>query len=224
MIIQTINIMSNITKKPINELNEDEKENLFMMYKNSYGNAGQPLWFKDKNELFSRYPCIVTLNNDYSTIYALFQFKTKFNKISLVCHNGTDDGKRKSVELRYMLISQPGWILEASGASSWMLRKKNAPYFKDKDAIETALDIIDNPNDKIIINDSFDYNNKESHHYIRVYRDINNDKEYRSEETLFGTASCNYKTNDCARTCEEEVKVGGKPKRRSKKSRTRKKR
>jgi len=212
----------NIVQKNSSELSEDEREKMFSMYVLSYKMGGQPLWFEDKEKLFSRYHCFVTFDDNYLTVYAMFQFKKKFNKISLVCHDGSEEGKRLSVELRYSLVSHGGWILEASDKVSWLLRKRRAPIIMDYESIVDALDIVDNPNDTIEMNPDFDVNDKETYQYIRIYNDVDNGKIYRSEETLFGTEPCNYDSLNCNRRCN---KTGGKGTRRKvskKKSKSRK--
>ena len=203
-----MNIME-IIKKNIIDLTSDDKEKMFDMYKLSYGNAGEPLWFKTYEELFARYPCFITYSGDFK-VYAMFQFKQRYNKISLVCHDGTNEGKQLSIQLRYEMITQRGYILEASGAVSWLLRKRDTPIIKDKDAIEKALDLVpDNSNDYILLNDTFDIDNKLTQHYTRVFTTPNG-QVYRSPETLFGSSDCEFNESDdkCTRTCKELIGGG----------------
>ena len=179
---------------------------MFKMYAASYTGGGQELWFKTPEELFKRYPCFITFNqdNNHLTVYAMFQIKNSVNKISLVCHNSTDNGKQDSINLRLYLVKQPGWILEAADKVSWLLRKNNAPIIQD-DMIADLLEIDkNNENDKIIINKNFDKGDKTSYQYTRCFHDINTGKVYESKETLFGTAKCNYINKDCDRICNNE--------------------
>jgi len=206
----------NITQKNSSELTEDEKEEMFNMYKLSYLLGGQDIWFKNKKDLFSKYPCFVTFNDNYLLVYAMFQFKKKYNKISLVCHNGSDKGKMLSIDLRYILVNTGGWILEAADKVSWLLRKKNTPIIEGYDSIVEALDIKGNPNDTIEMNDTFNYNDKSSYQYTRIYNDIKNNIIYRSRETLFGTMPCEFGDNlNCNRSC---ITSGGKYKLKLKRS------
>ena len=186
-----------------------DHDELFKMYKNTYSNAGQNLWFNTKEELLARYPCLICYNGEYKKLYVLYQFKKRYNKISLVCHNGTDQEKINSITFRLQLINTPGWMLEASGATSWILRKNGAPMISD---IKSALDISDeNKNDYIEMNNNFDVKDKNSYQYTRVYIDIKINKEYRTNETLFGTKPCDYETNECDRKCNElKTNLGGK--------------
>jgi hypothetical protein len=192
-------VMMNIVQRYVTELSNKERDDMFQMYVISYTLGGQPLWFKTPDELFSRYPCFVTFDDLHLTVYAMFQLKSTSNKISLVCHNGDVDGKYLSIQLRVKLIHQPGWILEASDKVSWLLRKHDSPIFRTKDEIETALNIKDNPNDKIVMNEQFDVSDKTSNQYTRIYKDGTN--TYNSIETLFGTSLCTYDNMNCIRRC-----------------------
>jgi hypothetical protein len=187
----------------IDDIPTEDHDDLFEMYKNTYSNAGQDLWFKTKEELLSRYPCLICYDGNYKKLYVLYQFKKGFNKISLVCHNGTPNEKRNSVQIRKDLVSTPGWMLEASGATSWILRKEHAPMISAEYDIKTALDISDeNENDKIEMNLGFDINDKNSYQYTREFKTLTGEV-YKTNETLFGTSSCRYVTNSCDRKCEQ---------------------
>lgn len=126
-------------------LSADEKQQMFDMYVLSYTMGGQDLWFKSADELFQRYPCAISFDHLYLSAYAMFQFKSHFNKISLVCHDGSDKGKQMSIDLRVALVKSPGWILEAADKVSWVLRKNNSPILSDYESIVNALDIKHNP-------------------------------------------------------------------------------
>lgn len=192
----------------ISTLNKEDKQIMFDMYVKSYTMGGQPLWFATQEQLFSRYPCVATIDDQYLKVYAMYQFKTKYNKISLVCHDGSEYGKNLSIALRDQLVRQPGWILEAADKVSWILRdKKKSPIIADQRMIEEALDIVGCDNDKIIMNTVFDPIVKDTYQYERSYYDAKNDKTYVSKETMFGTVPCNYDGQSrCNRTC---VSVGG---------------
>lgn len=192
-----------LVKIKIEDIPKEDHADLFEMYKDTYSNAGQDLWFKTKEELLSRYPCLICYDGNYKKLYVLYQFKKGFNKISLVCHNGTPTEKRNSVKIRKDLVSTPGWMLEASGATSWILRKEHAPMISAEYDIKTALDISDkNENDKIEMNLGFDVNDKNSYQYTRVFKTLTGEV-YKTNETLFGTSSCRYVTNSCDRKCEQ---------------------
>lgn len=219
-----------IIERYSNELSEEEKDDMFKMYVLSYSLGGQSLWFKTKDELFNRYSCFVSYDNNYLVCYAMFQFKKRFNKISLVCHNGSEEGKSNSINLRYNLITRSGWILEAADKVSWILRKKNAPIIQDYESILDALDIIGNPNDTIQLNPDFDYNDRFSYQYIRTYVDVVNNKTYHSKETLFGTIPCDYSNSyECSRKCnisggKNKIKKSKKHRKRSRKTKKRRRR
>jgi len=191
----------------IDQLDDADKDILFEMYAQTYTNAGQSLWFREKNELFGheRYKCITTYkdkSNMFKT-FIIFQFKTKFNKISVVAHNGSSEGKEMMIKLLKTVLSIPGYVIEASDAMSWVLRKAKIPIIDSKHKIEEALDIQSNdPNDVIVMNDDFDYSNKNTQQYTRIFRDVKKQKIYESKETLFGTNGCVFNSPyNCNREC-----------------------
>ena len=191
-----------IVQITIEDIPLEYHDDLFEMYKNTYSNAGQDLWFKTKTELLSRYPCLLCYDGNYKKLYVLYQFKKGFNKISLVCHDGTPTQKQNSIQIRKDLVNTPGWMLEASGATSWILRKGHAPMISNESDIKNALDINDeNENDKIEMNVGFDVNDKNSYQYTRVFKTLTGEI-YRTNETLFGISPCRYVTTSCDRKCE----------------------
>lgn len=215
---------SSLTKIYASDLSDSDREIMFNMYVTSYTMGGQELWFTTKDELFKRYPCVVTFSDMYLIVYAMYQIKTHCNKISLVCHNGSDEGKKLSIQLRLQLIHLPGWILEAADKVSWLLRKQNAPIISNYQSILTALDITNNPNDTIELNKAFNYDDKSSYQYVRTFFDAKNNKTYHSRETLFGTNLCVFSNdidgNVCTRNCDKllntDEKVGGNTRKRKK--------
>jgi hypothetical protein len=181
--------MSDISYINLSTLTDNEKDILYNMYVNTYQSAGQPLWFKHPRELFNnKYKCILCKNFDYKTAHVFIQCKTTFNKISLICHDGTQKGKQKLFELLEDLLKNPGTIMEASDAVSWILRKKEYPIILDKLDIENALDIVHSKHDKIEMNPSFSMTNKYTQSYTRIFTD-NENNTYYSDETLFGMYS-----------------------------------
>ena len=206
----------------LNDLTSIQKEHLYNMYVKTYLNAnGGELWYKSKEELFiPSYVCGIILNNnslDESELmnikaYCIFQKKKYVNKISLTCHDGTPDGKNEAIQLRVKYINMQNWIIEASGATAWILRKFKSPCITDIDIIKKLLEI-DDINEKIVININFtidDFNNiddinnppnKNLFYYYHIY--IKDEKEiYKNEETLFGISGCdNFDNNSCERKC-----------------------
>jgi len=181
------------------------------------------MWFNNSEELFTRYPCVVTFDNQYLVVYAMYQFRSKFNKISLVCHNSSEEGKELIIKLIINLVNTPGWIIEAADKVSWILRKNGANIIENYASIVDALDIVDNPNDTIEMNPYFDKTDKLSYQYIRIYNDTVNNKIYNSKETLFGTLPCKYDQTEtnCDRVCnllDNKKITNKKSKRKNKKS------
>lgn len=207
-----------IVRVPKDELKDDDRRALFAMYEKTYTSAGQDLWFKTADDLFGyqRYKCIVTLDspNNMRKAYILFQFKPKYNKISLVCQDGTPEGKALALDILKTLLLLPGYCLEASGAVSWVLRKANIPRIEDKSQIEEALDITPGNNyDYIEMNPDFSPDVRTSQSYTRHYTDPKTNKTYTTSDTLFGAAGCEYPSiDDCSRNCS--VKQGATRRRR----------
>jgi hypothetical protein len=195
----------------LSELKPIVLKHLFNMYKQTYINANQSVWFKKSEDLL-RYNCGIIIKDDNITnitkyilhslkAFLLFQFKKYINKISLVAHDGTDEGKKLVIQLLYDYCNTQGYCLEASGPLSWILRKKNCPIITDINIINKMLDIKNNPNHKIVINPLFDYHDKESYQYNHeFYKD--GIKQFSRPETLFGISMCKFNSkNDCKRKC-----------------------
>lgn len=205
--------MSQFTSVPISSLSGEDKEYLYKMYADTYKAAGQLLWFNNSSELFnSRYKCLTTIDSQFRVAYVLFQVKSNYNKISLLCHNGTPEGKTLVMEILERLLRAPGTIIEAADAVSWVLRKRGVPIVDTKEKIEQALDIVGSKNDIIAMNHEFDINNKESYQYTRIYTNDTGDT-FHSNETMFGVHGCDYTTEECNRSC---APAGGKRKRKRK--------
>ena len=197
-----------IVRIPKYSLTDEDKTALFEMYRKTYTSAGQDLWFKTVDQLFGyqRYKCVVTLDDrsNMRRAFIMFQFKKRYNKISLVCQDGSPDGKALVMDILKILLSSPGYCLEASGAVSWVLQKANVPRIEAKDKIEEALDITPgNKNDYIEMNPNFSpLADKSAQAYTRHYTDTSTQKEYVTSDTLFGTVGCIYEEEEnCSRTC-----------------------
>jgi hypothetical protein len=220
----TSNQESKIDKFYTKKLSAAERAKMYAMYAKTYTDAGQELWFKNADELFSRYPCFLTINNSQIKAYVMYQFKSKFNKISLVCHDSSPEGKALVVELLVKLLSSPGYILEAASAVSWVLRKQGVPVISDKRDIEKALDITpENKNDVIVMNPNFSMKDKNQQSYKRIFTDSSG-KQFTSEDTLFGLAPCKFNTNSCvdntckAKKCTRKCVAVGAGKRKSRRA------
>ena len=123
--MDTCNNIKIITQS-VKDFTDDTLDILFKLYESTYSSANQVLWFKQKEDL-QKYNCgaVMICNTDKNDItgYILFQFKSKANKISLLCHNGTSSAKSQLMELLSTLLKTNGWVLEAADAVSWLLRK-----------------------------------------------------------------------------------------------------
>ena len=188
---------SKINKFYTKNLSNDARKKMYEMYAKTYTDAGQELWFKNQDELFNRYPCFLTINNSQEKAYVMYQFKSKFNKISLVCHDSTPEGKKLVVDLLVTLLTSPGYILEAASAVSWVLRKRGVKVISDKKEIERALNVSpDNKSDIIVMNPNFSINDKNQQSYKRIFTNSTG-KQFTSDDTLFGRKPCIFNTNAC---------------------------
>lgn len=181
---------------PVQTFSEEEQEKMYNMYHETYRLAGQDVWFKTKEELFGKYPCVLTKPGSHLKFYIMFQKRTLYNKISLLCHDSSPEGKKWVLEILMELVKQPGWILEASEAVSWLLRKNDAPIITDVEMIKEALDMKDDPNQTLRLNAGFEKTVKESpQFYTRTF--FNGTTTFTNSETLFGTSPCSF-DNECS--------------------------
>ncbi|CAM9693085.1 unnamed protein product [Ectocarpus fasciculatus] len=182
------------------------------MYAKAYGEAGQKLWFKTADEMF-RCACssIVHVDDGSLVSFALFQKRPKANKICLVAHDGTRDGKAYALNLRDTLCRREGWFLESSGAPSWILRSKfSTPYVENIEDIVDILNISDT--EEIVLNPEFEKDislarsrdlKQQGFYFHKYYASA--DKSlllYSNPETLFGIEKCSiWSDESCSRVC-----------------------
>ena len=197
-----------IRKYSVNDIDNTQKNIMYEMYTRTYLENKQELWFSNTDRLFNKYPCFLTIGDKYTKFYVMYQLMKKYNKISLIAHDGSPEAKAELMNMLHELLSSGGYILEAAEKVSWALRKKNTPRFRELTDIEQALDIdINNPNaDTIEINSEFKYgaNDLGIQQHIRSHKDSKSGKIYRNADTLFGnpTISCDFNgDNTCTRTC-----------------------
>ena len=187
----------------------DQLKFMFEMYVQSYSNAGNELWFKNPEELL-RYDCAAMICDASGKIitYILIQRRRNINKLSLCCHDGTYNGKQMLVQLIKLLLNQPGNVLEAAGAVSWLLRRETTDtitlpeIISDPLLIADILDLNTKPTEFIRINKDFDIKDKHSHHYEHYFTK-NGVVEHVNKETLFGKIceSKQFTSDDCDRRC-----------------------
>lgn len=172
-------------------LSDAQLKNLYNLYVNSYSYLGHDnLWWKTMDlfiEGIKKYACTVYVSeiNDMILSYVFYQEKKYVNKISLVCHNGAIENKNIMVKLLRSKLIEPGWVIEASDALGWVLRKEKIPIIRDLVIIKKVLEVngIDN---EIILNDNFDEENKNSYQYEHIFR-RDGHVLFTNKEILFGT-------------------------------------
>lgn len=193
------------------DLSPTQQQFLYSMCARTYLDAGEELWFNSVKSLF-HYPCLIRIISDpevpegYSSEldegltkgFIMYQYRTFVNKISLICHDGTRNGKDAVMGYIVGLLELPGWILEASGAVSWILRKLGAPIIPE-DEVEALLDISPE-RERIEFNKNFDRADKNSHQYRHMYYK-NGGVGFANSETLFGLQGCKFVQRGCDRKC-----------------------
>jgi hypothetical protein len=122
-------------------LTSDVRDELFRMYVAVYGDAGQDLWFKQAADL-SYYPRgYLQMNGEKIVWFVLYQTFPQANKLSLLVHDSTPMGKQMLFDHLALLLVTKGYILEASGAPSHILRTRYRIFpMIDQSDIEFALD------------------------------------------------------------------------------------
>ena len=194
------------------QLNSETRASMFDMYARSYTAAGQELWFKTADEMFRCACSSVTHEHGRRLVsFALFQKRPKSNKICLVAHDGTADGKDYAIHLRDRLCRSEGWFLEASDKPAWILRSKfETPYVTNVEDIRDILNIPET--EDIVLNPKFEKDpvltrarglKAEGHYFHKYYSSA--DKEllvHSNPETLFGTSPCQrWSDASCQRVC-----------------------
>jgi len=182
------------------DADSEELQFMFNMYVNSYSAAGQDLWFKSPRDL-QRYSCKVAqmCSMDGIIAYVLFQTRKTANKISLIVHNGTQEGKTALMNLLVSLLKQNGYYIEAAGAVSWTLRKLGVPVLHNAEEISGLLNI-DPSRESIELNPDFDLKDKNSQSYVhKFYND--GVVQFANAETLFVYGTCTMVGSGCDRSC-----------------------
>lgn len=169
-----------IAKENISHKTFDE---IFRLYYTTYTQARETIWFNTVDELYE-YPmdcAYYYVSNEEKLICGmLFRKLPMVNKISLLYHDGTEKAKKLLMdELARLLVSE-GYVIEASGAVSWILRSRyHLMPIVDVAYIATALDI-ESKGDIIQMNLDYDINDKDSYVYVKQTGG------YTLYESLFG--------------------------------------
>lgn len=100
-------------------------------------------------------------------------------------------------------LSQPGFVIEASGALSWVLRKNEVPFMSDLNEIMDILEV-GVRNETITINPNFNAKDKNTQHYTHEYYGSNHSLLFQNQETLFGIGGCTFKETGGQKNCDRE--------------------
>ena len=184
------------------DLSDEDFEKIYHLYVLTYTGAGEPLWFKSAQELRNyRYPCVITFYSGNNEILAflMFQMLSMANKISLFGHNGTNEGKTLVLDKLASLLVTPGYVIESSGAVSWILRSRyRLMPILDLNVIEEVLEV-KKRGDIINLIPNYDVNNKRDHVYVKY------SGGYVMRESLFGLPclgeDLEWSKQGCGRIC-----------------------
>ena len=186
-------------------LNEVELSSLYKMYSETYTAAGEELWFKSSQDML-RYPCTIIANvngNGKLISFIMYQLWSKVNKISLFGHDGTPEGKKNVMDRIAQQLVTPGFVLEAAGAVSWVLRSRyNLAPTTDRNKIKRIFNIED---DSLLeVTPNYNMNDRAAFVYTRLSKDLTSGQIYIMKESLFGI-SCDkdmrWDGEDCSRLC-----------------------
>jgi hypothetical protein len=182
------------------DANNEQLEEMFRMYVSTYSGAGQELWFKTPSDL-QRYACKVAkvCAGDAVKAFLLYQARPAANKISLIVHDGTNQGKYAIMNLLVSMLKRGGFYIEAAGAVSWSLRKLRVPVLHDANKISNLLGI-DPSKESIEINPDFDIDDKNSQSYVHKFHS-DGVVQFTNTETLFMYESCTLVGQGCERHC-----------------------
>ena len=190
------------------DLPDEDFEKIYDLYVRTYTAAKEDLWFKSAQQLRDyRYPCVIAFyvkDNDILA-FLMFQMLSVANKISLFGHDGSNEGKTLVLDKLASLLVTPGYVIESSGAVSWILRSRyRLMPILDLLVIEEVLEI-KKRGDVINLIPNYDVNNKGAYVYIKY------SGGYEMRESLFGLPclgeDLEWSEEGCGRLCmtNEEV-------------------
>jgi hypothetical protein len=176
---------------------------LFTMYQTAGTYSGQSLWFKTVDELLRPQYCYLILckNSGEITTFIIYETLTYTNKILLSVNDGTEVGKMEVISLLIKCLSEPGWVLEASGKLMWLMGQKQVGIIQEKISIEELIE--SGAKENIVINTTNSGSKRgQSYHYLHQY--LNEDGSSvvsETEVTLFGVGGCVFSSDSCDRKC-----------------------
>lgn len=189
------------------DLSDQKLQELFTMYKTSYEQADQEVWLSEPTQLRTYTCSVMSIEKGGKTVCALMYRNTWIaNKISLICHDGTREGKDMMMEKISKLVQTPGWIIEASGGVSWVLRNTyRLSPIRNESIIRRVLNLNRKRNQDIQMNPKFRMEDKHQQVYTHIYYDYQGRVKYQNQESMFGIECLRFSQqgdlSSCSRRC-----------------------
>jgi len=202
----------------INGITQEEvKQKLFLMYKS------RPVLtpINDVNELFSYYPCQITVlcSETNEILGGLMWWQSEFgNKISTSFSKNTDIYKEHIIPRYKELLETPGYYAELSEALEYLIRKQGLDNIKNPDIIKTVLgalikdeDILNEGDERLLVY-KLGRHPSPAGSYLRYIKGVGKERK-----ALYGIPCINKKFigDGCDRICNI-TNMGGKKKRKRK--------
>ena len=184
--------VSHPTSIPTAKLSKEQLDRMVEMYNSTYSYLGKEnMWWKTPDQvrtglLYYEHTiqlCLKAGSESAPNCCFLYNERPMANKISVVLHDGTKEGKKFMMKQLTELLISPGWMMEASDALSWCLRTKQRLIpITDLDLATKMLNL-DGKTEKLVPNLKYDPTDKGSQMYTHHYLVDG----FANPETLFGT-------------------------------------
>jgi hypothetical protein len=124
------------------KLSDDELDQIYKMYSDTYGKAGMDFSASDSAELRQKYKAtyLKDVDGDHIADAFIIYKPTKYgNKIALLGTNDKREAKRDVVKKVLELVNTKGWFIEASLKMEEIMSAAGAPVIMDKKMIQDVV-------------------------------------------------------------------------------------
>lgn len=124
------------------KLSDDELDQIYKMYSDTYGNADMDLSASDSSELIRKYKAtyLKDVDGDHIADAFIIYKPTKYgNKIALLGTNNKREAKIDLVKKVLELVNTKGWFIEASLKMEEIMASAGAPVIIDKAMIQDVV-------------------------------------------------------------------------------------